>query len=67
MVFSNVKKAFSLPADVSCVLTDMPVTSKEKQTPSGEASGPADTDPHVNIQRKEWMVMATDFCKRQKH
>ena len=67
MGFSNGKKAFSLPADVRCALTDVPVTSEEEQTPSGEASGPADTDPHVGIQKKEWMVMATDFCRRQEH
>lgn len=62
-----VKKAFSLPADVSCALTYMLVTSEEEQTPSGEASGPSDTDLRVGIQRKEWMIMATDFCRRQKH
>lgn len=68
MAFSNGKKAFSLPADVRCALTYMSVTSEEEQIPSGVACGPADTDPHVTIQRKEWTtVIATDFCRGQKH
>lgn len=66
MAFSNGKKAFFLPADVRCALTGMLVTSEEDQISSGEASGPANADPRVGIQRKERMVMATGVCRRQK-
>jgi len=66
VAFSNGKKAFCLPVDVRCALRDMTVTSEKEQIPSGEVSRPADTDPRVDIQRKEWMVIAADFCRRQK-
>lgn len=52
MAFSNGKKAFSLPADVRCALTDMSVTSEEEQIPSGEACGPADTDPRYHSEER---------------
>lgn len=47
MGFSNGRKTFSLPAHVRCALTDVTVTSEEEQTPSGKASGPADTLIHM--------------------
>lgn len=47
MGFGNGRKTFSLPAHVRCALTDVTVTSEEEQTPSGKASGPADTLIHM--------------------
>jgi len=67
VAFSNGNKAFSLPADVRFALTDLPVTSEKEEILSGEASGLADTDPQVCIQRKEWIVVATACCRRHTH
>lgn len=66
MPFSNRRKSF-LCLQMSDVHLQMCLPHKEKQIPSGITYGPSVNDPHIGRQRQQRMLMAADFCRRQKH